>query len=127
MAVTAGERQAFARSCEELATAYLRRRGWHILGRNVRCGHGELDIVARDGRQLVFVEVKGKRSGRLGYPQEMMHRGKLRHLVGAALAYLEAADCRGGSCRFDLIAVLATPGREPLIEHLPDAFTLDDL
>jgi putative endonuclease len=127
VAPAAADRQAFARRCEDLAAAHLGRLGWRILGRNVRAGGGELDIVAADGRELVFVEVKGKRGGSLGYPQEMMHRAKLQHLVRAALGYLETAGWRGRSVRFDLISVLAPPGREPALDHLRNAFSLDDL
>lgn len=124
------ERREFARRCEDLAEEHLRRHGYRIVCRNFHARRGELDIVASRGGELVFVEVKGKTSGRLGFPGEMVDRRKRGRLVSAALAFLEGnrgprGMCR--SCRFDVVTVLVGPDGEPRLEHLEGAFGLDDL
>jgi putative endonuclease len=124
--VVSADRYTFARACETLATNYLSGLGWRILARNYHTRFGELDIVARDGRDLVFVEVKGKRGVSHGAPLEMVDRRKRDHLLQAALIYLSTAEWRGRSCRFDVVAVMARPGEEPGIDHLKDAFGLGD-
>lgn len=116
----------FARRCEDLAAAYLAGLGWRILARNWRCAGGELDLVARDGRTTVFVEVKGKRGGSLGEPAEMVDRRKVGRLVASALAWIADAPAPTGPCRFDVVAINELAGVEPRLDHIRDAFTLHD-
>jgi putative endonuclease len=118
------DRHSFSRRCEDLAEAHLRRLGYRILARNFRSRHGEIDIIARDGSDLVFVEVKGKRSGTLGLPQEMVTRTKMGRLIKTALAYLEDSPRGVGTCRFDVVAVMDKGDSQPGIEHLKAAFGL---
>lgn len=106
---------------EEQAAAYLQRRGMKILERNLRTPVGEIDIIARSGKLLVFIEVKTRRSLAYGRPQEAVGATKQRQILRAAQWYL--ADVGGPKLqpRFDVIAVVA--GRpEATIEHIPDAF-----
>ncbi len=118
----------FGRRCEDLAEEHLKRRGWKVLARNFRVPGGELDIVAADGRGwLVFVEVKGKTGRGFGHPAEMVGREKRGRLLRAALAYMGSSPWRGPGCRFDVVAVLAEPGRAPVLEHIEGAFNLDDI
>jgi putative endonuclease len=120
-------RQQFGRAAEAAAAAYLVREGWLLLGRNVRIGRGELDLIARRGPVLAFVEVKARRSAACGSPEDAVDRRKRRQIARLAELWLAARPwaLRGVSdVRFDVIAVDATT-RPPEIRHLPGAFTLD--
>jgi putative endonuclease len=117
------ERLALGRWGEEEAERFLRRAGYKILARNYRTPVGELDIVARHGKLLIFIEVKTRRSAAYGTPQEAVGPVKQRQIVRAAQWYLGNGEGRGLQPRFDVIAV--RPGAEgPIIEHLSDAFGL---
>ncbi len=108
------------REAEERAARHLRLLGYRVLARNVRAGWGELDIVARKGDLLAFVEVKRRPTRDEGLLA--VHADKQKRLRSAAAAWL----CRHPGlarlqCRFDLI--ILTPGRfRPRIEHLHDVF-----
>ena len=80
--------QALGRRGEDLAESFLRARGYEILARNYRTPVGEVDIVARQGETLIFVEVKTRRSRRFGLPEEALTRRKQAHLLAAAQTYL---------------------------------------
>ncbi|MBL8002990.1 MAG: YraN family protein [Flavobacteriales bacterium] len=111
---------------EQLACQFLERKGFAILHRNWRNGHDELDIVARDGRFLVVVEVKTRSTDRFGHPEEAVGPAKARKLLRAADAFI-ATTGTDLELRFDVVSV--TLGRtEPELLHIPDAFypTLDE-
>jgi putative endonuclease len=112
---------------EAQAARYLQERGWSVLARNWRAGHKELDLVARRGSTVAFVEVKARRSGECGHPLESITRRKRRDVSAAALEWLRT-DGRaleaGVRVRFDAVAVHLRPGRPPVVEHLPDAWRL---
>jgi putative endonuclease len=116
---------ARGRQGEERAARYLARRGYTILARNVRAANGELDIVARQGEILAFVEVKNHR--RREASLLAMSPDKCRRLQAAASAWLAVRpELAGLQCRFDLIILSAPPGLGSLgmarIEHMPDIF-----
>lgn len=108
----------------ELAAArHLRRQGYLIVGRNVRTRRSELDLVAVDGRTLVFVEVKTLASAERFHPAEMVDQEKQRRLTRAALAYLKRHDLLEQPARFDVVAITWPPGqRAPHIDHFQSAF-----
>ena len=108
----------------ELAAArFLRRKGYRIVAHRDRDLLGELDLVAVDGRAIVFVEVKTRQSHRWGHPREAVDDAKQRRITRAALAYLKRHHLLEQAARFDVIAVTWPPGaREPIIEHYPHAF-----
>jgi len=120
-------RQRFGRAAEEAAAHHLTRTGWRLLGRNVRIGRGELDIVARRGPVLAFIEVKGRRTSTCGAPEDAVGPRKRRQVARLAELWLAARPwaLRGVTdVRFDVIAVDA--GADPIrVRHLPAAFTLD--
>ena len=87
-------RRAFGQAGEEQAAAWYRARGYEVIDRNWRCRDGELDLVARRGRTLVFVEVKARRTDRFGIPAEAVTPTKQRRLRALARRYLEATDVR---------------------------------
>ncbi len=94
----------YGRLAETIACWSLRLRGYSILARNVRVCGREVDVVARRGRTLVICEVKARRSGRRGAPEEMVGPWQQRRLREAAEVLL-AADARARSARVDVIAV----------------------
>ncbi len=110
---------------EELAADRLKRCGYHILARNYRAAHGELDIVARRDNVIVFVEVKTARSGRFGAPETWVDERKQRHIGEAADAFLLEHDIRDLDCRFDVIAVDLSQS-PPRVNHIEDAFWLEE-
>ena len=103
---------------ERRAARWYRLRGWKILGANVWAGGNELDLIARRGRQLRFVEVKEKRGSGWGDPLEMVTAEKQRRLRRAAEAWLAShPECGELECRFDVVAV-----RDGRVECLREAF-----
>ncbi len=121
------DRRRFAAFCEDLAEDHLRRRGYEILARNFRSRFGEIDIIARLRGELVFVEVKGKRSREYGAPAEMVGPKKTDRLIRTALCYMGSGRGRKGACRFDVLAVICLPGQDPDVEHIEAAFGLDGI
>ncbi len=108
---------------ENLAVAYLERQRYRILERNFRCKGGEIDIVARDGKDLVFVEVKTRKTVSYGPPQLAVTPFKQRQISKAALTWLAKKREQDSCARFDVIAITFS-GQEPRIEHITNAFEL---
>lgn len=106
---------------EELAINYLAKKGYRILNKNWRYQHLEIDIIAKDGDMLVFVEVKTRSTGFFGNPEDAISTQKIRRLVDAAEAYILITDSDLDS-RFDVISILLHPNKTPEIEHFDDAF-----
>ena len=123
----ANTRRALGQQGEELAATYLVKLGYDIVARNWRTRSGELDIVARDGDWLVFVEVRARRIGRtasaptLGRPEESVTPRKQLQLVAMADAYLFEMPWNG-PWRIDVIALEIRPdGSVARLNHLRDA------
>lgn len=108
---------------EALAVSYLKGRKYKILETNYRCRCGEIDIIARDGSVLVFVEVKARRSTSYGPPQLSVTPFKQRQISKTALTYLSQNRLTGVDARFDVLALLLR-NDQPVIEHIKDAFEL---
>ncbi len=113
------------RAGEELAAAYLERQGLSIVARNVRCRLGEIDIVARDGACLVFVEVKERRGEGHGGGLEAVTGGKRRRLVRTALWYAQRERLGEQPMRFDVVAVDRQPDGTARLRHERSAFDAD--
>ncbi|MCS7278205.1 MAG: YraN family protein [Aquificaceae bacterium] len=96
---------------EDLAVEYLRSIGYQIIHRNYRCKGGELDIIALDGNRLVFVEVKGGKTKKLGDPAEKINRRKMRRLLSCIEEYLSKNPVENYS--FEVVVV-----RGPSVEHI---------
>ncbi len=108
---------------EAAALKYLRRQGYKILARGDRIGRGELDLVALDGRTIVFVEVKTRASNDAGQPAEAVDRDKQRRLTQLAVTFLKRYGLLEYSARFDVIGITWPAGQSrPMIEHLQNAF-----
>lgn len=109
---------------EELAAAFLERNGLRIVERNFRCKGGEIDIVAKDGSTLVFVEVKSRKTLTFGVPQLAVTAFKQRQISKAALTWLARNRQHDTPARFDVIAILLEDNYRHQIEHIKNAFDL---
>ena len=110
---------------EELARRFLQENGCQILETNYRCPWGEIDIVVQDRHELVFVEVRTRRSTDFGTPEESITATKVQHLVDAAQDYLERRGKADADWRIDLISIRLGPGYQlQRIDHLPHAVQL---
>ena len=92
----------------------------------MRTGLGELDLVAVDGRTVVFVEVKTRQTGEQGHPAEAVDLPKQRRLTLLATAYLKRHRLLNHAARFDVVAITWPDGRRPQIEHIRNAFDAVD-
>ena len=120
-------KDAVGRYGEQLAAEHLEAAGLVVLDRNWRCRDGELDIVARDGDELVFVEVKTRSSLSFGTPAEAVDRVKAARIRQLALRWLAAArerepDAGWSSVRFDVVSVLRRRSGPPQISVVQGAF-----
>ena len=107
---------------EELARRILLNKGYTVLECNYRCRWGEVDIVAQDGAQLVFVEVRARTGSAFGSPEESVTPAKAQRLTATAQTYLQERDCEAASWRIDLVAVRMQPnGQVRSIAHLENA------
>ena len=114
-------RHVVGKAGEEAAVQYLREHGYQILERNYRCRFGEIDLIARDGRVLAFVEVKTRRSQKYGPAAAAVTREKQRHLIKASQLYLIQMKKADELSRFDVVTV-AMEAQLPHIELIKDAF-----
>jgi putative endonuclease len=114
-------RQTLGKSGEDLACAELERRGYAILARRYRRRGGELDIIARDGRTIVFVEVKSRVSHDFGDAAESVTALKRHRMARVALDYMARNGLFECPCRFDVVAIAITSG-VPAIEVYQNAF-----
>ena len=112
---------------EAQAERALRQKGYSILGRRVRVGRrDELDLVARDGEVLVFVEVKTRKAETFGRPGAAVNHAKRHYLSRAAVRYLKHLRHPPDAFRFDVVEVIGTVDMPaPLIRHIENAFPLD--
>ncbi|MEZ6070380.1 MAG: YraN family protein [Pirellulales bacterium] len=114
---------ALGRRGERAAVRYLKARGYRIVARGRRAGFVEIDIVAVDGRTVVFVEVKTRRSDQAGEPAEAVDPQRQQRMTRAALAFLKFHDLMECAARFDVVAVHWPEGsRRPEIQHIENAF-----
>lgn len=112
---------------ERAAERFLAAAGMRIIARGLRTRRGELDIVAVDGRQVVFVEVKTRLDQQAGHPAEAVDVAKQRKLVALALEFLKKHRMLDHSARFDIVAVTWPRDQsEPVIEHYRNAFESPD-
>ncbi|PYO68531.1 MAG: YraN family protein [Gemmatimonadetes bacterium] len=102
---------------EKQAIQYLLARGWHIVAHRFRVGHTEIDLIARQGSLVAFVEVKARRGTAFGSPLEAVTGAKRRELVKAARVWVDRHGRPADVYRFDCIAII-----DHKLEHLADAF-----
>ena len=109
---------------ESIATTFLKGVGFSIVERNFTCVCGELDIIARDGRSIVFVEVKCRKNKAYGPPQLAVTPFKQRQISKAALVWLSKRRLYDAEARFDVVAIVLHEHDLPEIEHIRNAFDL---
>jgi putative endonuclease len=118
------KRKAWMRA-EDLAARHLKKQGYRILHRNIRLNQFEMDIVAKKGDTVVFVEVRSRSDDRFSAPEDTVQHRKQRHLKGAALRYIARYGEEDVYYRFDVIGILMPPGEKPQLTHIENAFTMD--
>ena len=113
---------------EEIAARYLKSLGYRILERNYRVRYGEIDIIAEQGTDLVFVEVKTRSGTLFGSPFDSVTVSKQRQLSKVALEYINKQGCNNRPARFDVVGIEFQVGgntfREAVIKLLQNAFDL---
>ena len=115
--------QNIAKLGEKLAVEHLKTQGYQILAENYRFRRGEIDIIAKHEKRIVFVEVKTRRSLKYGLPQSAVTKQKQRQISKVALAYLQTHNLIDTPCRFDVIAIQLTRDLELLcLEQIKSAF-----
>lgn len=116
--------QSLGKKGEEAAVQYLKKNGYRILERNVRCRVGEIDVVASEGDTICFVEVKSRQSDDAGLPEYAVTKTKRRRMINAALFYLTRNRVQDADCRFDVLSIVMD-GPGPQIELFKGAFVAD--
>jgi putative endonuclease len=122
----ASQHCVLGKSGEDLACEELVQRGYAILERRYRTRAGEIDIVAREGDRLVFVEVKTRRSVRYGDPAEAVTAVKRRQIALMAADYLARRRPRARACRFDVVAVTIAPDASAHVHVIRNAFMVGE-
>ena len=115
-------RDELGRRGEDEAARHLRALGYRIIGRRERVLRGDIDIVALDGRTVVFVEVRSRTSTEHGHPAETVGRDKQRRIAELAAAYIRRHRLEDESVRIDVVAVTFPDGAPPVVEHYQNAF-----
>jgi len=107
---------------EAQAAKFLKRAGFKIAARNVHVGYDEIDLIAKQGDTLVFVEVKTRKNEDFGRPAAAVDRAKRKKLSRAAMHFLKKRKLRPPYIRFDVVEVI---GEKPEIRHIQNAFQLE--
>jgi putative endonuclease len=118
-------RRRLGEAGEEAAARWLRRAGFVIVTRGFRARCGEIDLIARDGPIVVFVEVKTRTHGAFGRPSEAVTAQKRGRIARVASVFLARSGWGEKACRFDVVEVVPV-GSEWRVTHLPDAFRQGD-
>jgi len=108
---------------EDRAAKYLVKQGYKILERNYRTRAGEIDLIALDRGEVVFVEVKTRTSNAFGAPELAVTPQKQQRMIKAALGYIKYKKLHQVPCRFDVVAISAAKEQE--VELIRNAFELD--
>jgi putative endonuclease len=106
---------------ENLAAEHLERTGYRIVERNYRFERGEIDLIAKDGEELVFIEVKARRSDAFGPPEDAITTQKQEQIKRVAEGYLFERQIEEQACRFDVVAITFNHGKAD-IRVIRDAF-----
>lgn len=110
---------------EKLAEQFLRKNGYKILRSNYRNALGEVDLIALDGKTIVFVEVKTNTSDEFGAPEDRVDQRKQKQIAKSALGFLKEIPARNLDYRFDVIGIQLYKDARPKIEHYKNAFEVD--
>jgi putative endonuclease len=114
----------FGQTAESLAEKYLQKKGYKIIGRNVQLPGGEIDLVARFGETLIFIEVKGRRTRTYGGASYAVDNRKQRRVIRLAARYLAHHRLTEQPCRFDVVLCQESPNMPIHVEHIENAFEI---
>lgn len=114
-------KRSFGKECEALASTFLTKKGYEILERNFSCSFGEIDIIAKDGKTICFIEVKARRSGNFGKPLESVHVFKQNKMIKVAQYYFLKNKLIDVPVRFEAIGIDLSV-EPPKIEHVENIF-----
>ena len=106
---------------EKIAAVYLKKNGYEIIEINFRCPIGEIDIVAKEKNDLVFVEVKTRKSIDLGYPEQAVGMRKQKKMSQLALWYMQKRKIADTNARFDVVAITLIPEKNE-VKLIKNAF-----
>ena len=120
---TAETSKAIGDRAEDHSARFLQRHGLTVLARNFRCRGGEIDLICRDGRTLVFAEVRLRRHTAFGGAAASITAGKQRRIILAAQHYLMVKGMQDCDCRFDCLLLTDTDAHR--IEWIRNAFSVD--
>jgi len=116
-------RKLLGQEGEDRAAKFLIEQGYRILERNYRTKSGEIDLIALDKDEVVFVEVKTRTSDVFGAPELAVNPRKQRSMIKAALGYIKYKKLHQVPCRFDVVTVSAAAGQK--VELIRNAFEMD--
>ena len=116
-------KQLLGKEGERIAEEYLKKKGYRLVERNYRCAAGELDLIVLDHRVVVFVEVKTRTGQTFGSPFEAVEFRKQRKMIQAAQYFLAEKKLQQRDARFDVVGI-SWPARDPMVEHIENAFEL---
>ncbi len=105
---------------ENLAISYLKNKGYKIIKQNFYTKFGEIDVIAKDGNTLVFIEVRSRSYDNLGLPEESINKAKQKKIIKTAKIFLNSFNIDYNEIRFDVIAIL-----NENINHIENAFYLE--
>jgi putative endonuclease len=111
---------AFGNLGEDIACGFLKKNGYKVVERGYKCRAGEIDIIARKGKSLVFVEVKSRSADGFGGPASAVGRAKQRKIVSTAIYYLKERKIKPKEISFDVLAIVAGN-----VKHIKNAFVPD--
>ena len=122
------QKKLLGKKGEDIALSYLTEKGYELVARNYRFSrYGELDLVMRDGKYLVFIEVRTKKNKLYGSPLETIDYDKRRQIEKMAQLFLVKEKLSQDTfCRFDAVGIILSDNSEPEIEHIQDAFIIGD-
>lgn len=116
---------AFGKRGEIEAARVLKKNGYKIIEKNYRCRFGEIDIIAKDGETIVFVEVKTRGSENYGRPEASVDARKQKHMIAASMTYLSEKGITDNLARFDVVSV-SSEGNNFRSEIIKDAFEAEE-
>ncbi|MDR0347796.1 MAG: YraN family protein [Coriobacteriales bacterium] len=111
---------------EEIACAFLKNGGAKIIERNWKCQAGEADVIAREGEDLVFIEVKTRTSASAGFPEDAVTRKKRQRYEKIAMEYLFSHNLPSARVRFDVMSLLLSEDGKTFLRHHRDAYGAGD-
>lgn len=112
-------RRRFGNKAENLAARFFVSKGYKILKRQYRTRGGEIDLIARDGNEIVFIEVKARVSNDFGYPEESVTQSKLDKIQRTAEMYLSKYRMTSVAYRIEVVAIEYREGQDPIITIVP--------